>query len=389
MVKTVLLAAAALAVASSLADDVTSAGKPTAELKAECVRYARENGFADFADELEAQDDLTTWIDGTIRFCEGRLKACEDVSAFDCGRQRVLRLLDYPLHVDNCFPQMPKDEARAYERAAVDYVRRAVRRVLEEVKSTAVAQGSLRAWHVYNMAYVLKGPQHTVLIDFTPYPHFEGCETWTDADWQAFAEIGDVLAVTHPHRDHTSYPLMERMRTLGKPLVLPCAMTNRLTGVRYEAGDDVHVLSSDHAEPVDIGGVKFWNFMGFQGGVPCNTYLIEIDDVRVADNGDNSPKEREWNLVKCPPADVIISSSWSLVTNIVSACAATPGFNRDTAVFLPSHENELMHSVPHRESYQRLYGRTDRLGCPGFIWPRTAALAFGESTVFNRTEKKQ
>ena len=145
----------------------------------------------------------------------------------------------------------------------------------------------------------------------------------------------------------------------------------------------MHVLASDHADGLEIGGVRFWNFMGAQDSVPCNTYLMDIDGVRVADNGDNSRKEREWNLTKCPPADIIVSSTWSFVTNIVRACQATPGFRNDRAIFLPSHENEIMHSVPHRESYRELYESHVRLGCPDFRFPRTFPLAWGESVLYD------
>ena len=363
--------------------------RPTAELKADCVRFARENGYGAFADRIGGQDDLTDWIDETVRFCEARLAESEGAEFTDADRRRALLLLDYPLHVDNYATDTPPAVAEAFGKSVIAYERRAIARVLREVREAEVAPGSLRAWHVYNMSYVLKGSDRTVLIDFTPYPFSRTEGSWTDADWQALAELGDVLVITHPHRDHTSFPHMRRMRALGKPLVLPCAMTNRADrSESYTPGDGVVVLDTDHLEPVEVAGVKFRNFVGFQGDVPCNTYQIEIDGIRVADNGDNSPKEREWGLTNCPPTDIIISSTWSWVTNIVTACAATPGFRPERAVFLPSHDNELMHTVPHRESYREMYTSHARLGCPGFAWPRVFPLAFGESFTFRRLDPR-
>lgn len=357
--------------------------KTTAELKADCVRFARENGFAGFADRIASESNTTNWIGETICFCENRFNLSAGKDHTDPERRRTFWLLDYPLHVDNYAPTTSKDEIAAYQSAVIAYLRRSIARVLREVKAAKVSPGSLQVWHIYNMAYVLKGARKTVLVDFTPHPFFGRNTPWTEADWQAFAELGDLLVITHPHGDHTSFPLMRRMRALGKTLVLPCKMRDRTTGENYVADDKVIVLDRDHAEPLSIDGVKFWNFMGNQGkGVPCNTYLIEIDGVRVVDNGDNSLKEREWNLVKCPPADIIISSTWSRVTNIVAACKATPGFKKDRAVFLPSHENELMHTVDHRESYREMYEDKRRLGCPGFEWPHVKPLAWGESLTF-------
>lgn len=355
--------------------------KPTAELKTDCVRFARENGMGDFADRIAGETNLTDWIDETVRYCEERLTHSEGADHLDPERRRALMLLDYPLHVDNYSTNTPPEEVAAFERAVIGYQRRAIARVIREVREAKVEEGALRLWHVYNMAYVMKGCRHTVLIDFTPYPYAKGKGegSWTVRDLQALAGLGDMLVITHPHLDHVSIPLMREMRALGKPLVLPCAIRE------YSAGPGVTVLDTDHAEPVLIDGVKFRNFMGNQGAkIPCNTYQMEIDGVLVADNGDNYPRDRERMLSKCPPTDVIISSTWNCVTNIVAACVAAPGFRRDEAVFLPSHDNEVMHSVPHRESYREMYTDGSRLGCPGFAWPRVIPLGWGESLTFRR-----
>ena len=358
--------------------------QPFGELTEDCMRFAETNGFPALAERLRASNASCAWIPITLDYCEQRLKELGPREYRDPELRRTLRLLDYPLHVDNYSQDISALDKGWFVSSVVEYQKRAIARVLKEAKEAVVPSGSLRAWHVYNMAYVLKGPEHTVLIDFTPYPHGENGEqqSWTDDDWQALAELGDILVITHPHRDHTSYPLMKKMYSLGKKLVLPSAMMG------LENGGNVHVLDKDHAEPVEIGGVRFWNFMGFQGDVPCNTYLMEIDGIRVADNGDNSPKEKEWNLAKCPPADMIISSTWSWVTNIVTACQAAPGFENERAMFLPSHDNEVMHSVSHRESYREMYESWARLGCPGFRFPRTFPLGWGESVTFRRRDQR-
>ena len=353
--------------------------KPTAELKADCVRFASENGMGEFADRIAGVENLTDWIDETVRYCEERLTRSEGAGYLDPERRRTLMLLDYPLHVDNYSTNTPPEESAAFERAVIGYQRRAIARVIREVREAKVEEGCLRLWHVYNMAYVMKGCRHTVLIDFTPYPFSKDATSWTPDDLQALADIADLLVITHPHRDHVSLSLMAKMRARGKPLVLPCAIGG------FAAGPGVIVLDTDHPEPVEVAGIKFRNFMGNQGvGIPCNTYQIEIDGVRVADNGDNSVREQERKLAGCPPSDVIIAATWNVVTNVVAACAAAPGFRRDEAVFLPSHDNEVMHGVPHRESYREMYTDKYRLGCPDFAWPRVVPLGWGESLIFRR-----
>ena len=361
--------------------------KTSAEERAGFVAAARAAGETELADRIAALDDAA-WIDPAIRASEAMLAATADLDAFDPKRRTAFQLLDYPLHVNNYDKKASPEVRSAFERAATDYVKRAIARVREEVRTAKVEPDSLRIWHVYNMAYVLKGAQHTVLIDFTPYPYSETFASWTDSDWDAFADIGDILVITHPHRDHTSYPLMNRMLERGKTLVLPCAMTNRYDASQvYLPGKNIVVLDTDHAAPVDVCGVKFRNFHGFQGNVPCNSYNIEIDGVTVTDNGDNSDINKDACQMDCPPADVIIAATWNRPMFFVKSCMLARGFRRDRAVFLPSHDNELMHSVPHRESYREMYEADRRLGAPDFIWPRVKPLALGESMTWIRSRE--
>ena len=358
--------------------------KTSAEERAGFVAAARAAGETDLADRIAALDDAA-WIDPAIRASESLLARTADLDVFDQKRRVAFQLLDYPLHVNNYAKDVDPEVRSAFERAVTDYVKRAIARVRDEVRVAEVEPGSLRVWHVYNMAYVLKGARHTVLVDFTPYPYSETSASWTDSDWDAFADLGDLLVITHPHRDHTSYPLMNRMLERGKTLVLPCAMTNRYDASQvYLPGKNIVVLDTDHAAPVDVCGVKFRSFHGFQGNVPCNSYSIEIDGVTVADNGDNSDINKDACQMDCPPADIIIAATWNRPMFFVKSCMLARGFRRDRAVFLPSHDNELMHSVPHRESYREMYEADRRLAAPDFIWPQIKPLALGESLTWIR-----
>ena len=148
-------------------------------------------------------------------------------------------------------------------------------------------------------------------------------------------------------------------------------------------------LTKDNLEPVDVGGVKVRNFLGNQGkDTPCNVYLLDIDGVLVADNGDNYDRGKERMLAKCPPADVIIASTWNKIQEMVKSCEAAPGFDRTKAVLLPSHENELGHRVQQRESYWEMYTRKDRLGDRKFPWPRVHPLGYGESITVSHTHAR-
>ena len=58
-----------------------------------------------------------------------------------------------------------KDIAAAEKTGAMYFYREAARKVLKEVKSTKVKQGSVVMWSLYNMGYIVKTPSHTFAMD--------------------------------------------------------------------------------------------------------------------------------------------------------------------------------------------------------------------------------
>ena len=348
---------------------------PTEELKARMCEYARANGHSAFAEKIAAEDDLENWIGETIEYAEAGLANCRGSDYRDPRRTSLLRLVDFPIHVDTRSTNTPRRIVEKWRKTMSDQVARARRRFLAEAKAAKIAEGELGVFHFYNMAYILKGPRHSIAVDVT-----DRASPWTDEERRELAEMTDAFILTHPHRDHVSLRILEPFLEMKKPIVLPCdlALSN----------DCCRILADDHDEPVEIAGIKIRNFMGNQG-VPCNVYQLDIDGVSVIDPGDNDEYRVYTNLLRGAAADIIISPVWNFPSNILNACMANPGFNRNTALYLPAHFNELGHGVQNRESYWEAYWRDDRLCTPGLVLPRTLILYLGESIIWKRDFKDE
>lgn len=365
-----LLAALSAAVLPRIARAWSWVPAETAALKSRLVEFARENGHAAFAEKIAAEDDLTSWIAETVEYAEKGLARCEGADWRDARRHALLRLVDYPTHVDSFSADTPAEVRDAWSAAMDAQNRRARRRVFEEVRAAKINEGELGIFHFYNMGYILKGPRHAVALDVTDTP----CQ-WTDGEREELARLTDFFVLTHPHRDHYSPRMLRPFLALGKPVVLPCdvGVTNALC----------RILADDHDAPVDVAGTGVRNFMGNQR-VPCNVYQFDIDGVKVVTTGDNDAHEVFTNLAHGAATDVIITPVWNFPSNVVKRCMANPAFDRNTALFLPSHFNELGHGVGNRESYWEAYWREDRLSTPGMVWPRTQILYLGESVIWKR-----
>ena len=345
----------------------------TAELKSNLVVYAESRGAHKLAKAVAA-DDNTAWIDRTFRAAEEGLRRTEGLDFRDDKRETVLRILDYPLHLDTWNKNLPKEELEAWNAAVKGWIARARERIFAEAAVAIVPAGKIRLWHFYNMGYLIKGERHTVAVDVSENPF-----DWPQADVEKLVSLSDLVVRSHPHGDHFSKRILEAFTAAGKPVVTA-------SDIGFDAsGENVYVLATDNAEPLEIGGIEVRNYHGYQWPKdPCNVYLLTIDGVTVVAPGDNQDRKAEAKLGLGKAADVVISAIWNDPTNIVRCAMMNPGVNREKFVYLPSHFNELGHPVFKRESYWEGYVRKDRLAAPGFEWPRTVIMAPGESLLIGK-----
>lgn len=354
---------------------------------------------AALVERLKSLSGRLDWMIPAVNFATGLLARCEGCDESNPLRRAALEILDYPLHVDNFSTDFSPEESKVFNEMVTGLARRARQRVLKELTSVDVPSGQLRGWLLYNMGFALKGGGKIVLIDITdrpmalPHRSERGTKapgrSWSEEEYREFAKVADMLLVTHLHGDHCSYALMRAFLEAGKALVLPCDpveqwLKRAVPGAEMFQSSHCHRLSRDNPEAIEIAGVKVRNFNGHQGKQwPCNIYHLEIGGVRFVHNGDNYDREKEALLGSCPPADVIIASSWNNMSSLVQNAASARSFNFNSAMLIPSHENEMHHSVQHRESYRELYGSPGRL--PGRIRrPAAYPLFWGESFVFKR-----
>lgn len=79
-------------------------------------------------------------------------------------------------------------------------------RVINDLKSTKVENGTTYIWQLYNMGYIIKTPSACFGIDIS--------HRWA----KKLAPYLDFLCLTHNHRDHYSTSLIDAMKSAGKPV---------------------------------------------------------------------------------------------------------------------------------------------------------------------------
>ncbi len=284
-------------------------------------------------------------------------------------RRMTLQLLDYPIHVPDYLKDLPEGEKAAFLGFRDAYLESARLRAIAWLNKPAPKEGTLAIMKVYNMGFILRTSERTVLLDL----RWDGSEE--DADF--IASQADVFFLTHPHGDHYSKSMLNALQRNNVPVVLPKDL------MPDYASENKHIIWGNDTT-VTVGGVGFTTLRGNQGeGIPNNVYHMEIDGWTIIDQGDNADHELEFTLAEKPAADIIIAASWNDIQNIFTAAMTPEGAS---PMFIPSHENEFGHGVDHRESYHELFARKDRLGNPDFNYPPYLLMDIGENIEIRRVE---
>jgi L-ascorbate metabolism protein UlaG (beta-lactamase superfamily) len=112
----------------------------------------------------------------------------------------------------------------------LDYYLRRMNKALDEASEISVAAGA-SVWKLYSSGFMVKTPECVFAIDVVEGP-FKNINKspedesdfrfkWTEAMRKRFAELADVLFITHWHYDHASFALAKAMIEAGKVVVVP------------------------------------------------------------------------------------------------------------------------------------------------------------------------
>ncbi len=277
-------------------------------------------------------------------------------------RQAALLLLDNVMH-----------EPDAASRAAVQafFIQR-TQAVIAGLQGEPIAHGA-RLWKLYNHGFVVKTASVTMAFDIVTGKHLgKNGFVLPEAEVDALARQCDVLFISHMHADHADPAVAEAFIRNGKPVSAPEDLWqnrpfgNRLIRLKREAGLRQSIPIRENAEHLAV-----INYPGHQGAqVPNNVVVVTTSEgLTFAHTGDQSyENDFQWidTVAETQPVDVLMPNCW------------TPDMPRMIAGFrpalvIPGHENELSHSIDHREPYWLNYPRA------GNEIRRTLFMTWGES----------
>lgn len=319
---------------------------------------------------LDAPDE---WIDRSLQWADDMLGRFQPALVEHPVRRAALIRLDDVLHIESA-PR--KHLVQQFYRARLE-------KAVTEIENTRVTEG-IRIWKLYNHGFFVRTPTVSFTFDIVPgLPLVEGFRIDT-ALLERIADQTDATFISHRHNDHASQEFARIVLSKSKPVVAVEKLWPEEPELAKELTFPERSTTKVHEIPIQDGAqtLKVVAYPGHQGPpVLVNVHLITTPEgFTVVHTGDQSGSEAtggdfDWiaQLGAQHDVDVLMPNCWT--TNIQRMIRGV-----NPQLVLTGHENEMAHTVDHREDYTQTYTRLFGTRTPYIV------MAWGESYLYESPE---
>lgn len=239
-------------------------------------------------------------------------------------------------------------------------------RMLESM-NMPIAPGETRVHRFYNQGAIVQSASATIAFDLVKGGSAER-PFFSDSLMQAIVERCDIMFISHEHGDHAD-PTVARMFTdQGKDVVVPTGLwegvSPHMMPLRKEGLLKTTVQLQKKGVSLQVGV-----FPGHQDKVPNNIYIVTNPEGKtIVQTGDQSNAEDVEKIAAIGrdfDVDILLAHCWMRpMERIVELI--------DPALVVLGHENEMGHTIDHREPYWLTFRRIQHVKKP------TVVMAWGE-----------
>jgi L-ascorbate metabolism protein UlaG (beta-lactamase superfamily) len=326
--------------------------------------------FAQSNKETDADKKTDWWgdIDGflnqqarvTLDLVNDALRANPPALQENMTRKMALIMIDNVLH----------EEKAQYRQAVQAFYKERIENAIGEIRTTTVNKGAV-IWKLYNHTFIVKTP--SVTIGFDIQRGIPGNENFAFSKEliRTLIDAVDVLFVTHYHGDHADEWVAATFIEQNKTVITPPGIWENLPLYNKVLHPERTTARKQGISlPKKQTSLEVVVCPGHQGEkILNNVYLVFTPEgMCFCHTGDQSYNEDLYWIDKIGnnyKIDVLMINSWSYYPEF----RLEKGFR--PALIIPGHENELNHSIDHREPY---WLNNVRLGDdPSYPWIQMAA----------------
>ena len=248
-------------------------------------------------------------------------------------------------------------------KAFIDYINNQYLHVAGKLRNEQPKWRETRIYKLYNHGFVMQTPSITIGMDIirggsanSPFVH--------DSVIQAVVDQCDILFISHQHGDHADKSVAQLFCDRKKTVVAPPGVWE---------GMSPHILYIRDQKTVIGTALTVYPFPGHQDNMINNVYAITTPEgVTVMHTGDQYHiGDMEWisRVGDALKVDILLMHSWMPETE-KSIDGIKPG------LIIVGHENEMGHTIDHRESYMLSFRIFKEVKTPYII------MAWGEYYTF-------
>jgi L-ascorbate metabolism protein UlaG (beta-lactamase superfamily) len=316
----------------------------------------------------ELFDAPDEWIDRSLQWVNYVLETYAPSVAEHPLRRAALIRLDDVLHIESA----PRKEL------VQKFFRDRMERVIVEIEKTRVTEG-VRVWKLYNHGFLIRTPSVSFTFDVVPGIRTPGFAIPEDLMKRLAAQT-DATFISHLHGDHANPEFARMMLDRNKPVIAPEGLWKDRPEFAGRLTYPERSTTKVHSIPVRGGEhvLQVIAFPGHQGPtVVNNVHLVSTPEgftvVQTGDQwGDDVPgSDFDWlsQISRSHRVDILFPNVW------------TKGLDRivrgvNPHVVITGHENEMAHTVDHREDYTQTYNRMFGIPYPLVV------MAWGETWMY-------
>lgn len=274
------------------------------------------------------------------------------------NRKRALYLLDAVLHEPVATTRTPVQ----------DYLARCIKRVITELKEY---ESGIQVWKTYNHGFIVRTPEATIGFDLTRIYYLQETGFFiSNEDMSRLIDACDILFISHAHADHADKWVAAGFLDAGKPVIGPDNLWKH-----HDFYKQIIHPERDKSEQIIKTGnhntlLQYKVYPGHQDSLQNNIYSVTTPSgLTVAHTGDQcNHKDLEWiqNAHKSSKIDILLMNCWA-----PALLKTIQGFA--PKLVITGHENEMGHSVDHREAYWLTINKLENCQTPWIV------LSWGEA----------
>lgn len=276
------------------------------------------------------------------------------------ARKAALQLLDGIFH----------DTRLDGSEALAAFMEARMKGILEDMR-TSPKEG-MKIYKLYNDGFIVKTRSVAIAFDLYRGPKHGARGLIADETMRELVARCDIMFLSHNHPDHIDPVVVKMFTDAGKPVVAPANSLQGNTAVTHIRSEQI----VDREFEVGGGKLDVKILPGHQSELINNIHVITTPEgLTLAQTGDQySDEDLRWLLdikTRIPELDVLLLNCWvNRMPDTIEGFAPK--------LVITGHENELGHTIDHRESYWASYLKLEEIARPNCL------MTWGETYWYKR-----